>query len=143
MTLTYIKDKLVHHFLKGNKATSISSHLTAVFSHLKPRECQLYCVLDFPCPKQSPEFHLKAARVSTDNNDGRTNYESNKQVFVLSTSGVAERFEVEGQLLHTLPGLLIMLRVLWTGNQGNRLSLRNLSQNTQGDIIRTTHSNSF
>lgn len=61
---------------------------------------------------------------------------------VLSTSGVAERFEVEGQLLHTLPGLLIMLRVLWTGDQGNRLSLRNLQQNTERERIRTSHSNS-
>lgn len=61
---------------------------------------------------------------------------------VLSTSGVAERFEVEGQLLHTLPGLLIMLRVLWTGNQGNWLSLRNLQQDTERQIIKTTHSNS-
>lgn len=63
-------------------------------------------------------------------------------VFVLITSGVAEGFEVEGQLLHTLPGLLIMLRVFWTGYQGNWLSLRNLQQNTAGGIIRATKSNS-
>lgn len=46
------------------------------------------------------------------------------------TSGVAEGFEVERQLLHTLSGLLIMLGVFWTGNQGNGLSLRDLQQNT-------------
>lgn len=63
-------------------------------------------------------------------------------VCVLITSGVAEGFEVEGQLLHTLPGLLIMLRVFWTGYQGNWLSLRNLKQNTAGGIIRATKSNS-
>lgn len=51
---------------------------------------------------------------------------------VCSTSGVAEGFEVEGQFLNTLPGLLIMLRVLWTGNQGNWLSLRNLQQSRGG-----------
>lgn len=44
----------------------------------------------------------------------------------LSTSGVAERFEVERQLFHTLPGLLIMLRVFRAGYQGHRLSLGNL-----------------
>ena len=42
------------------------------------------------------------------------------------TSGVAEGLKVEGQLLHTLSGLLIVLRVLWTGDQGDRLGLRNL-----------------
>lgn len=48
---------------------------------------------------------------------------------LLNTSGVAERFEVEGKLLHTLSGLLIMLRVFWAGYQGDRLSLRNLEKN--------------
>lgn len=42
------------------------------------------------------------------------------------TSGVAEGFKVEGQLFHTLPGLLIVLGVLWAGDQGDRLGLRNL-----------------
>lgn len=65
--------------------------------------------------------------MSTDGNKGITSYKS-----VRCTSCVAERFEVEGQLLHTLPGLLIMLRVLRTGNQGNWLSLRNLQENTGG-----------
>lgn len=50
----------------------------------------------------------------------------------VGTSGVAERFEVESQLLHTLSGLLIMLGVFRTGNQGNWLSLRDLHQNTEG-----------
>ena len=42
------------------------------------------------------------------------------------TSGVAEGFEVEGQLLHTLTGLLIVLRVFWAGDKGHRLDLGNL-----------------
>lgn len=50
----------------------------------------------------------------------------------VGTSGVAERFEVESQLLHTLSGLLIMLGVFRTGNQGNWLSLRDLQKNTAG-----------
>lgn len=50
----------------------------------------------------------------------------------VGTSGVAERFEVESQLLHTLSGLLIMLGVFWTGNQGNWLSLWDLHQNAEG-----------
>lgn len=50
----------------------------------------------------------------------------------VGTSGVAERFEVESQLLHTLSGLLIMLGVFRAGNQGNWLSLRDLHQNAEG-----------
>ena len=55
------------------------------------------------------------------------------------TSGVAEGLKVEGQLLHTLSGLLIVLRVLWTGDQGDRLGLRNLrsqSKTLEHEVVR-------
>lgn len=83
--------------------------------------------------KTNSSFSLQASKRA----NGKTKVNSKTikvSVFCLqfvSTSGVAERFEVEGQLLHTLPGLLIMLRVFWTGYQGNGLSLRNLWHNTE------------
>lgn len=51
-----------------------------------------------------------------------------------STSCVAEGLQVEGQLLHALPRLLIVLSVLRTANQGNWLSLRNLRTMRGGGI---------
>lgn len=53
----------------------------------------------------------------------------------VGTSGVAERLEVERQLLHALSGLLIMLRVLRTGNQGDGLGLGDLQRNTERGLF--------